>query len=416
MFDQVTLSNGLRLIGERLDHVRSVSVGLWLGAGSQHEVPPEAGVSHFLEHMAFKGTQKRSARQIAEEMDAVGGQLNAFTSKECTCFYAKVVDEDLPLAIDVLADLVTAPKFDPVELEKEKGVVLEEIAMAEDTPEDVVHELIMLAHFGDQPVARPILGSEERVSAFTRDDLYAYWHHMYSPKCAVLAIAGHYDWEQVVSLAEKHLLAWNAGERYARDTQTHAVRPARLAREKDVEQMNLCLGFPGVQTGGERSYAFSVVNSVLGGSMSSRLFQKIREESGLAYSIYSYPNSYTDCGLTTIYAAARPESLGQVVDMTLKEVRALAQKGMTRAEFAMARQQLKAGYILGQESTSARMNAAGRRLLLLNRTRSEEEVIQAIDSLTFEGVNELARELLCAEPSLALVGKDAHKALGGLNI
>ena len=167
LFDQITLSNGLRLIGERLDHVRSVSVGLWLGAGSQYEIPPEAGVSHFLEHMAFKGTQKRTARQIAEEMDAVGGQLNAFTSKECTCFYAKVVDEDLPLAIDVLADLVTAPKFDPVELEKEKGVVLEEIAMAEDAPEDVVHELIMLAHFGDQPVARPILGNEERVSAFT---------------------------------------------------------------------------------------------------------------------------------------------------------------------------------------------------------------------------------------------------------
>ena len=416
MFDQVTLSNGLRLIGERLDHVRSVSVGLWLGAGSQHEVPPEAGVSHFLEHMAFKGTQKRSARQIAEEMDAVGGQLNAFTSKECTCFYAKVVDEDLPLAIDVLSDLVTAPKFDPVELEKEKGVVLEEIAMAEDTPEDVVHELIMLAHFGDQPVARPILGSEERVSAFTREDLCAYWHHMYTPRNAVLAIAGHYDWEQVAALAEKHLLFWNAGERYARDTQTHAVRPARLWREKDVEQMNLCLGFPGVQSGGERSYEFSVVNSVLGGSMSSRLFQKIREESGLAYSIYSYPNSYTDCGLTTVYAAARPESLKQVVEMTLKEVRALAETGMTRAEFAMARQQLKAGYILGQESTSARMNAAGRRLLLLNRTRSEEEVIRAIDSLTFEGVNELAKELLSAEPSVALVGKGAEKALKGLDI
>ena len=206
------------------------------------------------------------------------------------------------------------------------------------------------------------------------------------------------------------------GPQPRRDTQTHPVRPTRLAREKDVEQMNLCLGFPGVAIGGERSYEFSLVNSVLGGSMSSRLFQKIREESGLAYSIYSYPNSYTDCGLRTIYAAARPDSLAQVVDMTLREVRALGEKGMTRAEFDMARQQLRAGYILGQESTSARMNAAGRRLLLLNKTRSEEEVIAAIDSLTCEGVNELARELLCAEPSLALVGKDARKALGDLNI
>ena len=178
-FDQITLSNGLRIIGERISHFRSVSVGLWLGAGSQYEVPPEAGVSHFLEHMVFKGTQKRSARRIAEEMDAVGGQLNAFTAKECTCFYAKVVDEHLPLAMDVLADLVTAPTFDAGELEKEKGVVIEEIAMSEDTPEDLVHELLMLANFGDQPVARPILGNERRISTYVRDDLVAYWKRMY---------------------------------------------------------------------------------------------------------------------------------------------------------------------------------------------------------------------------------------------
>ncbi len=416
LFDQITLSNGLRVIGERLDHVRSVSVGLWLDAGSQYEIPPEAGISHFLEHMAFKGTARRTARQIAEEMDAVGGQLNAFTSKECTCFYAKVVDENLPLAIDVLSDLVTAPKFDPVELEKEKGVVIEEIAMAEDSPEDVVHELIMLSHFGDQPVARPILGSEERVSAFTREDLHAYWHNMYAPEHAVLALAGHYDWQEVIALAEKHLLAWRGGARPRRDTQTHSVPVTRLAREKDTEQMNLCLGFPGVAIGDKRSYEFSLVNSVLGGSMSSRLFQKIREESGLAYSIYSYPNSYTDCGLLTVYAATRPDSLAQVAEMTLREVRALAEKGMTQGEFEMARQQLRAGYILGQESTSARMNAAGRRLLLLNKTRSEEEVIAAIDGMTFEAANDMAKALLSAEPSVALVGKGARKALEGLEV
>ena len=415
MYDQVTLPNGLRVIGERIDHVRSVSVGLWLDAGSQYETAAEAGVSHFLEHMVFKGTHRRTARQIAEEMDAVGGQLNAFTSKECTCFYAKVVDENLPLAVDVLCDLATAPKFDPAELEKEKGVVLEEIAMAEDSPEDVVHELIMLAHFGDQPVARPILGSEARVSAFTREDLRAYWGSMYAPEGAVLALAGHYDWDQVVALAQTHLRAWSAARR-PRDFCTHAARPARLCREKDTEQMNLCLGFPGVRIGGEESYEFSVVSSVLGGSMSSRLFQKIREESGLAYSIYSYPNSYTDCGMLSIYAATRPDTLAQVAETALRETRDLAEKGMTRAEFEMARRQLRAGYILGQESTSARMNAAGRRLLLQNRTRSEEEVVAAIDNMTFEGVNELARTLLCAEPSVALVGRGAQKALDELNI
>ena len=416
MFDRHTLSNGLRIIGERIEHVRSVSVGLWLSAGSQHEAPCEAGVSHFLEHMVFKGTAKRTARQIAEEMDCVGGQLNAFTSKECTCFYAKVVDENLPLAVDVLSDLAVSPKFDPVELEKEKGVVLEEIAMAEDSPEDVVHELIMLAHFGDQPVARPILGSEQSVRGFSREDLRAYWGGMYAPEHAVLALAGNYDWNQVVALAEKYLLGWRGGARPERDARTNPVRPGRLAREKDTEQMNLCLGFPGVAIGAERSYEFSVVNSVLGGSMSSRLFQKIREESGLAYSIYSYPNSYTDCGMLSIYAATRPDSLAAVAEMTLCESRLLAQKGMTREEFEMSRQQLKAGYILGQESTSARMNAAGRRLLLLNRTRSEEEVISAIDNMTLEGVNALAQELLRVEPSVALVGKDAHKALEELKI
>ena len=207
-FDQITLSNGLKVIGERIPHFRSVSVGLWLGSGSQFEVPTEAGLSHFLEHMVFKGTKKRSARKIAEEMDAVGGQLNAFTAKECTCFYAKVVDEHLPLAMDVLADLVTAPTFDSAEMEKEKGVVLEEISMSMDEPEDLVHELLMLANYGDQPVARPILGNSDRVSSYAREDLVSYWSRMYRPQNAVLALAGNYDWDRVLSMAEELLGGW----------------------------------------------------------------------------------------------------------------------------------------------------------------------------------------------------------------
>lgn len=414
MFDQITLSNGLRIIGEKIDHFRSVSVGLWLNAGSQFEIPPEAGISHFLEHMAFKGTTKRTARQIAEEMDAVGGQLNAFTSKECTCFYAKVVDEHLPLAMDVLADLVTAPKFDPEELEKEKGVVLEEIAMAEDAPEDVVHELIMLAHFGDQPVARPILGTEERVSAFTPEGMRTYWGEMYTPDSAVLALAGNYDWAMVTELAETLLGKWSNKRRALSDSQTNATRPSHLFREKDIEQANICLGFPGIKIGAKDGFAFSIVNSVLGGSMSSRLFQKIREEKGMAYSIYSYPNAYTDCGMLSIYAATRPESLKAVVDMTLAEIHNLAEKGVTRTEFDMAREQLKASHILGLESTSSRMSSAGRRLLLLNRTRTESEVIDKINALTFEEVNALAHKVLLAPPSIALVGKNAETFMESL--
>ncbi len=411
MFDQITLKNGLRVIGEKIDHFRSVAVGLWLNAGSQYEVPAEAGISHFLEHMAFKGTERRSARQIAEEMDAVGGQLNAFTSKECTCFYAKVVDEHLPLALDVLSDLVTAPKFDAAELEKEKGVVIEEIAMSEDSPEDVVHELIMLAQYGDQPIARPILGTQESVSSFTREALHGYWQNMYAPEAAVLALAGNYDWAAVTEMAEALLGKWNSHQRSLEGFETNSTPPTRLARDKDIEQANLCLAFPGEKAGSDRAYEFSIVNSVLGGSMSSRLFQKVREEMGAAYSIYSYPNSYTDSGMLSIYAATQPDRLQEVVEMVRAEVKALADGGLTREEFDMSREQLKASYILGLESTSARMNSAGRRLLLLNRTRTETEVIDKINALTFGGVNDMARQILSAEPSIALVGKDAEAAI-----
>lgn len=406
-FDQITLPNGLRIIGERIEHFRSVSVGLWLGAGSQYETAEEAGVSHFLEHMVFKGTAKRTARQIAEEMDAVGGQLNAFTAKECTCFYAKVVDEHLPLAMDVIADLVTAPAFDPAEMEKEKGVVLEEIAMAEDTPEDLVHELLMLAHCGDQPVARPILGTCESVSGCARDKLAGYWRRMYRPQNAVLAIAGNYDWDAVRAMAGELLGGWPSDGMDRREWATRAAVPGVETKEKDIEQAHICLGYPGLMMGDERNYELSIFNSVFGGAMSSRLFQKIREDSGMAYTVYSYPNAYTDCGMLSVYAATNPETAVAVYDMILAEAKAIAEAGMTRAEFDMAREQMKAGYILGLESTSARMQSVGRRLLLLNRTRTEDETIARINAVKYDDVNDLMRATLTAPHSVALVGRNA---------
>ena len=404
-FDQITLSNGLRVIGEKIDHFRSVSVGLWLGTGSQYETPAEAGLSHFLEHMVFKGTAKRTARQIAEEMDAVGGQLNAFTAKECTCFYAKVVDEHLPLAMDVIADLAIAPAFDPAELEKEKGVVIEEINMAEDTPEDVAFELLMLAHYGDQPLSRPILGTAEQIQRYTSDDLRRYWAKMYKPQNAVLALAGNYDWEAVVALAEALLGGWRPEGLDIGGYVTHEVPPTRLTREKDIEQVHISLGFPGLSTGDDRAYELAIFNSVYGGAMSSRLFQKIREDSGMAYSVYSYPNAYTDTGMLAVYAATNPENAQAVIDMIVEEARAIAATGLTRDEFQMAREQMKAGYIMGLESTSARMQSIGRRLLLLNKTQTETETIDRINQIDFDTTNALMRELLTAPHSTALVGK-----------
>ena len=407
-FDLLTMPNGLRVVGERIPHFRSASVGLWIGTGSQHVYPNEAGLSHFLEHMVFKGTERRSARQIAEEMDAVGGQLNAFTSKECTCFYAKTVDEHLPLAMDIVCDLATHPAFDSAELEKEKGVVLEEIAMAEDTPEDLAHELLMLAHFGDQPVARPILGTAEKIASYRRENLVSYWSAMYRPQNAVLSIAGNYDWEQVKELLAKHLGSWSPEGMREHGCDTKQVAPTTLSKEKEIEQVHICMGFPGLPIGNEKNYELSLFNSVYGGAMSSRLFQKIREESGMAYTVYSYPNAYADCGMLSVYAGTNPDTVVAVHDQILEETRRMAEHGLTREEFAMAREQLKAGSILGGESTSARMQTNGRRMLLLNETRTESEVIDRVNSIRFDDVNELMCRLLTAENSLALVGKGAN--------
>ena len=408
-YDQITLPNGLRIIGERIPSFRSVSVGLWVNAGSQYERPEEAGLSHFVEHMVFKGTAKRSTRRIAEDMDAVGGLLNAFTGKECTCFYAKVMDEHLPLAMDVLADLVTAPAFDPGELEKEKGVVIEEIAMVEDTPEDLVHELLMDAHYGDQPLARPILGTEEGIAACRREDLAGYWGRVYHPQATVLSVAGSYEWERVVELARSLLGGWPEEGFEPRTCVTVPAEPGLVCRDKDIEQIHMALGFPGLDISDAGNYALTLFNSVYGGAMSSRLFQKIREESGAAYSVYSYPNAYTDSGMLSVYAATGPENAEKVYGMILEETERLARGGMTRQEFEMGREQMKAGYVLGLESTSARMQSIGRRLLLLNTTRTETETLERIDAIGFEETNALMARLLTAPHSLSIVGRDAEK-------
>ena len=408
-FDQITLPNGLRVIGERIPLFRSVSVGLWLGSGSQFETVSEAGVSHYLEHMVFKGTEKRTARQIAEEMDAVGGLLNAFTAKECTCFYAKVVDEHLPLAMDVIADLALHPTFDPVEMEKEKGVVIEEIAMAEDSPEDLVHELLMRAHYGDQPISRPILGTEASVSGCSRERLSGYWRRMYRPQNAVLSIAGNYDWDAVLDMAQALMGGWSAEGMDKRDSVTSEVPPTILSREKDIEQIHICLGYPGLPIVDKRNNALQIFSSVFGGAMSSRLFQKIREERGMAYSVYSDLNTYTDSGVLSIYAGTNPDAALEVLDMIRAEARTIVEGGLTEAEFVMAREQLKAGYILGMESTSARMQLNGRRMLLQNITRTETEIIDRINAVRLDAVNELCRQVLTAPCSIALVGKRAEK-------
>ncbi|NLO85426.1 MAG: insulinase family protein [Clostridiales bacterium] len=410
MFDQITLANGLRVIGQKLTHVRSCTVGVWVKVGSMNELSSENGLSHFIEHMVFKGTKNRSARDIAEEMDMVGGQLNAFTSKECTCFYAKVIDEDLRLAVDILADLSLRPVFDEGELNKERGVVMEEIAMVEDTPEDLVHELLADVQYSGS-LKEPILGTNDLIRGYSRDDMVTYWKRHYVPQNMVLAISGNYDWDEFIQMVNEYFDEFPNQKGEEKASEPQVFLPGRKAREKDTEQLHICMGFPGVPAGDDEIYALSVFNNILGGGMSSRLFQRIREELGMAYSVYSYSSSYTGLGVFNIYAGTTPEN-GEVVIREIQEqMKILLDEGMTEKEFISAKAQLRSGFVLALESSSGRMQSIGRALLLRDKVQDPEEALKKIDAVTMEDVSAIAARILSSKPSAAIVGKDAPRYL-----
>lgn len=413
MFDQMTLPSGLRVVGERLTHVRSCTVGVWVKVGSMNERPEENGLSHFIEHMVFKGTENRSARDIAEEMDMVGGQLNAFTSKECTCYYAKVTDDETRLAVDILADLALRPRFDEKELNKERGVVLEEIAMVEDTPEDLVHELLSDVQYSGS-LRYPILGTNDLIKAYTRKDLVRYWERHYVPQNMVVAIAGNYDWDAFIELVNEYFTGFPNKEADALPFEEQRFLSGRKAREKDTEQTHICLGFPGVPSDSDDLYALSVFGNALGGGMSSRLFQRIREELGMAYSVYSYSSSYHGLGSFNVYAGTTPDNAETVIREMQEQMRLFLDKGLTDKEFRSAKAQLRGGYMLGLESSSGRMQAIGRGLLLLNKLRDPEETLAKIDAVTMESVMDIAHRVLDVAPSAAIVGKNAQKELEGI--
>lgn len=407
MYDEITMPNGLRVIAERIPHFRSVSIGLWVKSGSLYETAEENGVSHFIEHMLFKGTKRRTARQIAEEMDAVGGSMNAFTSKECTCFYAKVVDEHLPMAMDLIADIVRNSLFTDTDIAREKGVVLEEIGMAEDQPEDLASELLMEARLSGQALARPILGTAETLKALSREQILSYYSRMYRPENCVLAVAGNYDWNELLALTEKAYGDWQGTGEPSPSCATVMPAAKVVRREKDIEQIHICLSWPGVTQNSTEVFPVAILNTVFGGAMSSRLFQRIREESGMAYSVYSYPASYPDVGMLCVYAGASIDNAPAVLRMIREEVDSMRENGLTMEEFLPAREQLKGSYILGLETTGSRMNSIGRRKLLLNSTQTESEVIDRLNAITLEEVNALAKRLFSGDCAVSLVGDGA---------
>jgi predicted Zn-dependent peptidase len=405
------LPGGLRVVTEAVPGVRSVSLGIWIGIGSRDEASRQAGAAHYLEHLRFKGTRRRTAVDIAEQFDAVGGDLNAFTAKEHTCYYAHVLDADLPLAVDVLADVVTDATLTPADVEIERGVVLEEIAMRDDDPEDLLGELFDEALFGDHPLGRPVIGSEESIRRMTRETLHEFWRGEYTTPRMIVAAAGNLVHAEVVDLAAAAL--GPAAERSASASPVPprrpaaavlAPRPSLVLRSEDTEQAHLMLGAPGISRHDPRRSALQVLNTALGGGPSSRLFQQVREQRGLAYSVYSSISTYSDAGSFAVYAGCAPERLDEVVQVVRTVLADVAADGLTPEELTRAQGNLRGGLVLGLEDTPSRMNRIGRSELDHGRQRSITESLDRISAVTPEQVTELARELLSAPLTAAVVG------------
>jgi predicted Zn-dependent peptidase len=387
-----TLPSGLRLVSEQMPHVRSVTVGVWLARGSRHESDAESGVAHFVEHMLFKGTTSRSAREIAQTIDSIGGQLDAFTAKEYASYYVKVLDEHLPVALDLLSDLVLRPALAPADVAREQSVILEEIKMVEDAPDDLVHELFAQQFWSRHPLGRPILGTPETVGALTAEELRKYFSATYVAPHFVIAAAGHFEHPRLRELIEKTFADIPSSAQVG-VTLPPAVTPGVVSRVKDIEQSHLCIGTPAYHQAHADRHAIYVLNTILGGSMSSRLFQHIREDRGLAYAVFSHLTTYTDAGMLTVYAGCATEKVDQVIDLTLKELRTLRDAEVPAEELRRAKDHLKGSLMLGLESTSSRMSHLARQELFFRRHVTLDEMLANIEAVKADDVQRVARDL-----------------------
>jgi len=389
MFQKELLKNGIRIVTEEIPYVNSVSIGLWIKAGSRYESIENNGISHFIEHMLFKGTKKRSAKEIANSIDKIGGQLNAFTSKECTCLYAKVLDAHFDIALDVLADMFFNSNFDHEDIEKEKGVVLEEINMYEDSPEDLVHDLFSQTVWSGNSLGMPVLGTESSLGNLKREKILDYFNNNYIPQNIVISVVGNIKHTDAVKNVRDYFEKSKPGNREAIQTLTPNFEPEYMFKNKLTEQVHLCMGFVGVDIKSEAYYPMLILNNIFGGAMSSRLFQKIREDRGLAYSVFSYPSSFVDCGLFSIYAGSKPGNLKSVAELIMEEITILKEKGITEEELYDSKEQLKGSYILGLESTSGRMISIGKSELILKRVYTPAEILEKIDKVDIESTNKV---------------------------
>jgi predicted Zn-dependent peptidase len=407
MANKNVLPNGLRVVTEKISTVKSVAVGVWIRTGVVTEGELNNGISHFIEHMLFKGTRNRSARSIAETVDGVGGHINAFTSREYTCYYMKVLDENLDLAVELLSDMIFNSLFDENEIEKEKSVIAEEISMYEDSPEDLAHDLLIENMFKGQSLGYSILGQNHTIEKLNRERLQEYMHQQYNPKNSVLAVAGNYDEDRLSELIQQHFGNWQEDTAVDIALQERPTfRFGQISRQKDIEQIHLNIGYQGAALGSDEMYDLLVINNIIGGSMSSRLFQKIREDRGLVYSIYSSMNNYTQSGIFSVYCSMNPGQLTVVQELIDEELHDLTLHGFTSDEFEKARRQLKGSYLLGMESTSGRMASMGKSELLLHQIDTPDDILKKINGLEQSNAEAVMRQYLNPKKkTVILVGR-----------
>jgi len=407
-----TLANGLRVASAAMPHVETVSLGVWVGVGTRDEPAENNGVAHLLEHMAFKGTERRTARAIAEEIEAVGGHLNAYTSRESTAYFAKVLKQNVPLAVDIIADILQHSVFDETELAREREVVLQEIGQAHDTPDDIIFDHFQEAAFPDQPLGRPVLGQAAVVGAMPRDALVDYMSSRYQAPDMVLAAAGNLSHDALVALAERHFTTLPAGRTNGRAPACY--RGGAYREAKDLEQLHIVLGFPGFSFSDPDYYVFSVYSTLLGGGMSSRLFQEVREKRGLAYSIYSFTGSFMDGGLFGVYAGTGATQVEELIPVIGEQMEAVAREPGD-AEIERARNQIKAGLLMSLESTNARSEQLANQLLVYGRPIPVDEIVGRIDAVDAVAIRRLADRLRSGPVTVAALGPidwlESHEAI-----
>lgn len=413
MYRKDTLCNGIRVVSETLPKSRSVSIGVWVKVGSRHEPQNIGGISHFIEHLFFKGTEKRTAKDIAIEIDSLGGTLNAFTTQETTTYYAKVVDEHLPIAIDILSDILLGSRFDPKEMEKERKVILEEIKSVEDTPDDFIHEIFTNAVWPNSALGRPILGTKETIKALKHENIISYITQYYNPREIVISAAGNFDHSRLLELLNGSF-GKLARTGIPKKEVPPLFTPGVVVKRKQLEQVQICIGSKGLHYTHEDRYVLSALNTVLGNSMSSRLFQEVREQHALAYSIYSYLTAYRDTGLLTVYAATDPANALEAVRLVLKEFRKIKEEGITSAEETRVKNQIKGSLVLSLESSNSHMTRLARQEIYYGKYLSMDDIIEGVENVKKEQIQRLAQQLFTTENiALAVLGPLSKADLPG---